>query len=448
VSTTTTTGELPRPRHPADVLGPVPTVVAGRFHVDRVLHRTVLSATLAATDQETGQSVVVKTARAASLARGTRLRLLHEADVLRTLSGSGLVPLLAAGEAEGLFYLAMPLVPGRTLAQRLADGRLSVTETLSVGIDLLAALSTVHSRGVLHRDIKPSNVMVDGEGGRGLVQHATLIDFGLARSATLDESLRDEPVGTARYMSPEQAGLVHREVDERSDLYSVGVLLFECLAGQPPFTGASVGEVLRQHLGAPAPDVRTFAPAVPTALSQLVQRLLRKDPRDRYQSAQGALADLRTMSAMLRDGDRDPAVILGASDKRATLTEPAFVGRRDELAELLGATRDAMVGRGGVIAVEAESGGGKSRLLDELAARAVDNDTLVLRGQGVDQAARRPFEVLEGVARELCDAAANDRALAERLGTRLAADRAVRTSRKTPSCRAPRSTARCGRWRP
>ena len=425
MSTTTMTDEVPRPRHPADVLGPVPTTVAGRFQVDRVLHRTVLSATLAATDNETGAQVVVKTARAASLPRGTRLRLLHEADVLRTLTGSGLVPLIAAGEADGLFYLAMPLIAGRTLAQRLAEGRLSVTETLAVSIDLVAALATVHSRGVLHRDIKPSNVMVDGEAGRGPLQHATLIDFGLARSATLDESLRDEPVGTARYMSPEQAGLVHREVDERSDLYSVGVLLFECLTGQPPFTGTSVGEVLRQHLASPAPDVRTFAPAVPTAMSQLVQRLLRKDPRDRYQSAEGVLADLQTMARMLRSGDRDPAVVLGVADRRATLTEPAFVGRRDELAELLGATRDATVGRGGVIAVEAESGGGKSRLLDELASRAVDSDTLVLRGQGVDQAARRPFQVLEGVAQELPEAAAHDRALADRLSSRLAADRPV-----------------------
>src|SRR5436305_3881337 len=316
MSTATTTGELPRPRQPADVLGPVPTAVAGRFQIDRVLHRTVLSATLAATDRQTGKPVVVKTARAASLPRGTRLRLLHEADVLRTSSGSGLVPLISAGEADGLFYLAMPLIAGRTLAQRLGEGRLSVTETLCVGIDLLTALATVHAHGVLHRDIKPSNVMVDGDADRGPVQHATLIDFGLARSATLDDSLRDEPVGTARYMSPEQAGLVHREVDERSDLYSVGVLLFECLTGQPPFSGASVGEVLRQHLAAPAPDVRTFAPAVPTAMSQLVQRLLRKDPRDRYQSAEGAQADLQTIARMLREGDRDPAIVLGVADRR------------------------------------------------------------------------------------------------------------------------------------
>jgi len=384
-----------------------------------------MSATLTATDTQTGRPVVLKTARALSLQRGTRLRLLHEADVLRSLEGTGLVPLVAAGEADGLFYLAMPLLPGRSLAERVAERRLSVDETLHVAIDLLSALATVHEHGVLHRDIKPSNVMVDGVAADGPIGRATLIDFGLARSASLDESVRDEPVGTARYMSPEQAGLVHREVDERSDLYSVGVLLFECLTGQPPFTGATVGEVLRQHLAAPPPDLRTFAPSVPTALGQIVQRLLRKDPRDRYQTAEGVLADLTTLARLLREGEHDPTLVLGASDRRATLTEPAFVGRREELAELLAASRAATTGHGGVVLVEADSGGGKSRLLDEIAARAVDADTLVLRGQGVDQAARRPFQVLEGVAAGLRDAVHRDRALGDRLRTRLVDDRAV-----------------------
>ena len=419
--TTTSIGELPRPRQPTDPLQPIPSVVAGRFRVERVLQRRSASSTLTATDLTTGISVVLKTAVSATLPRGTRLRLLHEADLLRAVNGPGLVPLVDAGEADGLLYLAMPLVPGRTLAERLTEGRLSVDETLRVARDLLAALARVHASNILHRDIKPSNVIVDP----GPVRHATLIDFGLARSAQLDESLREEPVGTARYMSPEQAGLVHRQVDERSDLYSVGVLLFECLTGRPPFTGESVGELLRQHLAAPAPDVRSLNASVPTALSQIVQRLLRKDPRDRYQSAVGVAADLEQLDRRLRTGEADPSLILGSADLRATLTEPEFVGRRDELAQLLAASRDAAAGRGGVVLVEAESGGGKSRLLDELAARAVDSDTLVLRGQGVDEAAQRPFELLEGVAQGLTSAVALDRALADRLRTRLVDDRSV-----------------------
>jgi signal transduction histidine kinase/tRNA A-37 threonylcarbamoyl transferase component Bud32 len=420
----TTVGNVPRPRAPAEGPAPVPDVVAGRFRVQRVLQRGSGAATISAHDELTGADVVLKTARTSALARGTRLRLLHEAEALRTLSGPGLVPLVAAGEEDGLFYLAMPRIAGRTLADRLAQGRLDMTETLILAEHLFAALAAVHAHGVLHRDLKPSNLMVSF----GRVASATLIDFGLARSDSLHESLRDEPVGTARYMSPEQAGLVHRDVDERSDLYAAGVLLFECVAGRPPFTGESVGEVLRQHLSAPAPDVRSYGVHVPTAFAQLLQRLLRKDPRDRYQSAAGALADVEQIARMLADGEPDPVVALGLSDQRATLTEPAFVGRRQELTDLLTFARGSAAGQGGVLLVEAESGGGKSRILDELAGRCAEGEALLLRGQGVDQAARRPFQLLEGVVDDLVAAAAADDTLAERLRTALGAERDVLVS--------------------
>src|SRR5207247_1592455 len=142
------------------------------------------------------------------------------------------------------------LIQGLTLEERLQGGPLGLADTIELGRCLLVALREVHDQGVLHRDLKPANIIVEDTGGR-----ATLIDFGLARSARLDASIRDQPVGTARYMSPEQAGLLDLDKDERSDLYSAGIVLFECLAGQPPFKGTSVGEVLRQHLTARPPEL-------------------------------------------------------------------------------------------------------------------------------------------------------------------------------------------------
>src|SRR5262249_29765066 len=151
--------------------------------------------------------------------------------------------------------------------------------------------------------LKPANLIVDEASPLG---RATVLDFGLARSARLDASIRDQPVGTARYLSPEQAGLLDTPADERSDLYAAGVVLFECLAGRPPFAGDSVGEVLRQHLTVRPPDLRGLHVAVPRALDEVIQRLLRKDPRDRYQSAEAALADLFLIADTLDRGVSEP----------------------------------------------------------------------------------------------------------------------------------------------
>src|SRR5438067_4549883 len=185
-----------------------------------------------------------------------------------------------------------------------------------VVIDVLRTVETAHERGVLHRDIKPANVVVDP--GSPL-RWAVLIDFGLARSGRLDESLRDQAVGTARYIAPEQAGLLDVPVDERADLYSVGVLLFECLAGRPPFEGASVGEVLRQHLSETPPELRGLGVDVPRAVDAVAQRLLRKDPADRYQSAGAVLADVEAVAAAIASGIADPQLVIGQRDRRRTL---------------------------------------------------------------------------------------------------------------------------------
>jgi serine/threonine protein kinase len=246
-----------------------------------------------------------------------------------------------------------------------------------VGICVLAALEEAHDNGILHRDVKPANVIVD-DGSP--IRKATLIDFGLARSARLSASIRDLPVGTANYMSPEQAGLLHHDVDERSDLYSTGALLFECLIGRPPFQGGTVGEILRQHMTTDPPELRSFEPEIPHALSEIVQHLLRKDPRDRYQSAAAAAADLREVQSAMAQGERDPQVVIGVRDRRHSLTDPAFVGREVELMALDPALEAAAAGESRVVLLEAQSGGGKTRLLDELSRRAAQRGRLLLAG--------------------------------------------------------------------
>jgi PAS domain S-box-containing protein len=394
-------------------LTPGTEVLGGRFRILGSVERRHGVETLLAEDlmADAGQ-VVLEVSSLAGVGVLEQRRLLREAEALQTLRGASLVPLQAAGREGDLFYLAYPLLPGVTLADRLAQGPLSVAETLAVGCSVLSALAAAHARAVTHRDVRPPHVIVSPEGP---VESATLGGFKLAPGDRLGAAMRVAAAGSARYLAPEQAGALDCPVDERSDLYAVGILLFECLAGRPPFTAESVGEVLRQHLTSRPPRLRSLGRQVPRALDDVVQRLLRKDPWDRYQSAAGALADLTAIAAACRQGIAEPAMVVGAGDRRRTLTDPAFVGRERELAELAAQLEPARRGRGGLLLLEAESGGGKTRLLEELAERSVQAGAWVLRGQGEDQVAQRPFQLLAGVAADVLAAVRREPDLAERL---------------------------------
>ncbi len=392
----------PPQRLSADIVeasgSPVRRLIAGRYQILRVLKPGDDTETLLATDLTRETNVVIKTAAAASFSASARMRLEHEAHVLSQIKNGLFAPLLDSGSEGDQVYLVMPFIPGITLQARLRQGPLPVMDAITLGRGLLTALSNAHSHDVLHRDVKPANVIVnDG----APLREATLIDFGLARSTNLDASIRDQWAGTAQYLSPEGAGLLDQEVTACSDLYSVGIVLFECLAGRPPFQGTSVGEVLRQHMTAPPPELRSLGLPVPRVLDEVIQRLLRKDPRDRYQSAKAVEADLAVIAEALQQGESEPSLVVGLHDRRQTLTEPAFVGRGQELAVLNTQLKRAQAGQGGLVLLEAESGGGKSRLLTEFALRGTQQGAWILRGQGLDQAAQRPFQLLMGVAEGL-----------------------------------------------
>jgi len=387
-------------------------VIGGRYRVLRQLKRDDNAETLLAFDLAQNVTVVIKTALAAAFSASVRMRLEHEAQVLSRIKSGALAPVLGHGADGDQFYLVMPFVPGITLQARLREGPLSMMEAITLGRALLNALSAAHAKDVLHRDIKPTNVIVNE--GKPL-REATLIDFRLARAASLETGFREQWVGTVQYLSPEGAGLLDQEVTARSDLYSVGIVLFECLAGRPPFQARSVGEILRQHVTVQPPELRGLGLSVPRALDEVIQRLLRKDPRDRYQSAQAVEADLAVVSQALQRGESEPALVVGLHDRRYTLTEPAFVGRGPELGTLSAQLRRAQAGQGALVLLEAESGGGKSRLLAEFAQRGAQQGAWILRGQGLDQTAQRPFELLTGVAEGIVTSARLEPDLEERI---------------------------------
>ncbi|ATB33450.1 ATP-binding protein [Melittangium boletus] len=386
-------------------------LLGGRFLKSRCLHQQGALQTWQGIDLSTGASVVVRTVPLDALEDGAVERMRRDDAVLRDLRSPWLRPPLDCGLDGALLFRVTPSAPHATMEERLALGPLSVTEALQLGRGLLRALHEAHAQGISHRHLAPSRVVIDPE---KTFESVALIDFGLALEDFQEQSLLALPLTALHYLSSEQLGLMAGESGPASDLYAVGMMLFECLAGTLPFQGASLGELLQQHLRT-VPELRARGLCVPRALEQVVQHLLCEDPRERYQSAAAALADLDAIATELERGSSEPSVVVGRLERHPRLTEPAFLGRSPELRELEHALSGARQGHGGLVLLEAVSGGGKTMLLKELERRALARGARVFRGQAVDQDAPQPLQTLLGILCELELAARSLPALAQSL---------------------------------
>jgi serine/threonine protein kinase len=205
-----------------------------------------------------------------------RARFLQEAEVAKRLQHPDIVAVHAAGESGATLWLAMELVPGRSLERYVQPPYLLPPPVvLEIGIRVARALAHTHALGVVHRDVKPSNVIVDLAS-----DSVKLGDFGTARLHDGSRTRTELMLGTPAYMAPEQ--LAGAAADARSDLYTLGVMLFELLTARRPHESASLGELLRQIAAEPAPDLRTLRPELPAVLADTLARLLAKRPADRY----------------------------------------------------------------------------------------------------------------------------------------------------------------------
>ncbi len=253
-----------------------------------------MGAVYLADDTRLGRRVALKVLPANVAEDTSRMhRFVQEAKLASALTHPNVAYIYEIGEDRGLRFLAMEYVPGEPLSVRLSHGPLAFSELLSIGAQVADALDDAHSKGIVHRDIKPSNLMLTPRG------HVKVLDFGLAK---LETPNRDETqvmtgdgvvMGTVAYMSPEQA--LGRDVDHRTDLFSLGVVLYEMATARLPFAGSTPSETMARILGSQPDAMARFNYDIPEGLDRVVRKCLEKDRDRRYQSARELLVDLKNL---------------------------------------------------------------------------------------------------------------------------------------------------------
>ncbi len=306
---------------PSSTVARLSAALADRYAIERELGGGGMSRVFVAREQGLDREVVIKVL-SADVAAGVSLeRFAREIQLAASLQQANIVPLLSAGNADGVPFYTMPFVRGDSLRGRLSQGPpLMVRETVGILRDVARALSYAHARGVVHRDIKPDNVLLSHGA-------AVVTDFGIAKAVSASRTLPDAAtltqagtsIGTPAYMAPEQAA-GDPNVDHRADLYGWGCLAYEMLAGEPPFLGNSPHRVLAAHLAEAPKPIGARRPDLSPTLVRLVMRCLAKDPASRPADADEVLHELE---AVLTPGDLAPAATV-QSDSRSATTRRRF----------------------------------------------------------------------------------------------------------------------------
>jgi hypothetical protein len=340
--------------------GTAAALVAGRYALGDYLGRGGRKEVFLATDEREQRRVAVALFDTEGVAEAAVARARREMQAMERLGEHPhLVPVWDTGEEDGRPFIVSPYMAGGDVQRLLAatpGGRLPVEQAISISIDICRALEHAHGCGIVHRDLKPANVWLGDDGA------ARLGDFGLATTGAARGG--GVLVGTVAFLPPEQA--LGRPAGPRSDLYSLGGMLYQMVAGRPPFVGDDAVSIIGQHLNADPVAASHHNAEVPATLDDLLEDLLAKRAEDRPESA----AAVRERLEQIRDAPPEEAAAEPDENPLEALAGGVFVGRDEELDELRGAAEEVLGGRGRLVLLSGEPGIGKTRTSEEVATYA------------------------------------------------------------------------------
>jgi hypothetical protein len=373
----------------------------GRYKVTKKLGEGGKGIVFKAEDTRLGRTVAIKVIKGEGLDQESFARFEQEAKATAGLSHPHIVAIYDIGQEGESHYLILEFVDGPNLSGLISSqpgARCDAATTLRIGSQVCQALEYAHSHGILHRDIKPENIMITSEG------LPKLMDFGLAGALRGPKlTPRGVIVGTPAYLPPEQA--LGKRSDARSDLYSLGCVLYEMATGRPPFPGDDPVKIIFSHINDLPMMPRRLAPEIPEALEQVILKLLAKDPERRYQSA-GEL--FQALKSVIETPEARPTHVEVPTEGKATETIPSpepqwaqpLVDREQEMKILKARLDAALRGEGSLVFITGEAGIGKTRLAYELRSYARLRGAQCLMGKGYEREGAVPYQPWSNIIKE------------------------------------------------
>jgi len=335
------------------------------YDLASIIHSGINTVVYRGIDQSTSQPVILKILKPENSTPEVITRIHHEYQIGKKLDHENIVKVLGLESYGNLLLLVFHDFGGKPLEELLGDSSFDIKTFLTIALQLAEALEYLHANSVIHKDVKPTNIIINCD-----TQRVKLTDFSISSQLTKETTAPTNPSlleGTLAYMSPEQTGRMNRNLDYRTDFYSLGITFYEILTGKLPFVSKDPLELIYQHMARIATPIQQFNSDIPDGIASIIHKLIAKNPEDRYQSARGLVADLKICLHQYSENRAITAFPPGRLDTKSQLDiSQKFYGREAQINSLLHAFDRVSKGSRELFLISGDSGVGKSSLVNEV----------------------------------------------------------------------------------